>query len=252
MSNHRSSVHEIRIPVADALAAPVRGFLTTMANPGLRKELGRALFVNCALAFVVIVAVLAAGWAATAGLVQGGGPWIWIGWLARLLGLLGLLLLAPVLFNGLASLVLPMVQERIFGVARRFAGGVPLTPGEGPSALSEAAGELRRFGRLLVIIVVPLPLLLVPFAGPLFYGLIQAVNGAWALGWDLLAMHFAQYGLSYEEQRRVLARNRLSVLGLGGVAGALGLVPLIQVLFLTTNIVGVGLLSASLDPGGER
>lgn len=236
----------LRIPVTTAALAPLRGIAMTLRDSALRRKLGGALLLNGLALVVVVVLVGWLGFWATAGLVQGEGALVWIGWLARLLGLFGLLLLAPALFNGLAGLILPMLHERLFGVARERAGGPPVEAAD-TSAWRDAAGEVRRLGRLATLAVVPLPLLLVPVAGTALYGAIQALNGAWVMGWDLLGLHFALHGMSYEEQRRALAANRLAVLALGAVAGLLALIPIGQLLFATTNIVGAGALSASLD-----
>lgn len=246
-----SPLDGVRLRLADAAAAPIRGALLTLTDPVLRRRLGALALLNSAAAVLVILLVGWGGWAATEWLVQGEGARVWIGWLARLLGLFGLLLLAPALFNGLAGLVLPMLHERLFLAARERSGGAPVAERSG-SALRDAAGELRRVGRLGVLAVAPLPLLLVPVVGAVAYGLIQALNGAWVLGWDLLALHFSLHGVPYHEQRRFLARNRLAVLALGAVAGVLALIPVLQLLFVTTNVVGAGVLSAALDRREHR
>jgi len=67
------------------------------------------------------------------------------------------------------------------------------------------------------------------------------------MGWDLLSHHFELHDLDYGEQKAWVRENRVMVLTLGGAATALCAIPVLQLLFITTNVAGAGVLSARLD-----
>ena len=160
--------------------------------------------------------------------------------------MVGALFLAPVLFHVVASILLPAFHGPVFLEARRSAGG-PASAGAEQRLVAVLAVELRRLARLIVLSLLLLLLNLVPVIGSVAYLVAQFLLAARTLGWDLLSYHFELHGLDYEQQKAFLRRERGMVLALGGVATLLCLIPIAQIVFLTTNVAGAGVLSAWMD-----
>jgi uncharacterized protein involved in cysteine biosynthesis len=170
-----------------------------------------------------------------------------VGWLLRVAAVVGCLVIGPVLFNLGASLVMPIFYGRIFSVARSASGAAEEAEFDTAAVARIVAVEVRRIVRFVLLSLLALLLNLVPVVGSAAYMVVQFTLSASALGWDLLSHHFELHNLSYEEQKAWVKANRSLVLTLGGVATALCAIPIVQLVFITTNVAGAGVLSARLD-----
>ena len=247
----------------DATSALWEGFVRGLGDPVLRKKILLALAVN-AVVFTLMVGLML--WGAFAyidgfmgpeGVAADAGWWasMWSGlketirWLLQAAVVIGVFFVAPVLFTLLAAVVLPIFQGGVFLAARKSAAGPPVAgaPSLVEAAVSIAATEVRRLLRFVALSLAALLLNLIPVIGSVLYVAAQFMLSANALGWDLLSHHFELHGLKYGDQKAFIKRHRSMVLGLGSGALALCLVPIAQILFITTNVAGAGILSAWMD-----
>jgi uncharacterized protein involved in cysteine biosynthesis len=168
-----------------------------------------------------------------------------VGGVLKVLAVGGVLMGSPMLFRVLAVSLLPVYQGRVFLAARRAAGGSePSRPL--PTLMQTVAVEVRRFSTFLFVSACLFLLNVIPGIGTLLYGVLQFLYAAEVLGWDLLSHHFELEGLTWGEQRAWIKRNRWTVWTLGGVSLGLAMVPVLQLVFITTNVAGAGVLSAAL------
>ncbi len=233
---------------AEGVGCLLRGIGLTLGDGRIRRQILLSVVVN-GLAFALLL--LGLGWgvvAATAGWVDDGGLAAAAGWLARLGLLVGLGFAAPVLFALLGELVAPTFRSRVFELARERAHGPSVEAPAGLVAEAKAVGvDVRRLVRFLAFTVLLLPLNLIPGLGNLTFAALQLLVAAHTMGWDLLGRHFELHGVRYAEQKRFLADHRALTLGIGLVGLVLCLIPVAQLLFVTTNVAGAGVLSARLD-----
>jgi uncharacterized protein involved in cysteine biosynthesis len=244
----------LRIGPVDAVSALISGMRLCLADPVVRGRVQRAFFIN-AIAFVALLAgLIYAAVALTEGLVAGDGAAATLGWLARVLVAVGLVVLAPALFNALAGVCLPLVEDGLFRAARERAGGPPVEERSAGvrGALRDTAADVGRLVRLVLVALLLLPLNLVPGLGSLLYLAAQGLHGSWTLGQDLLEPHFALHGVPHPERRRAARASFSGVLTLGAFALLLSLVPVAQLFFVSSNVAGAGVLSARLDRRGSR
>ncbi|MFT7621573.1 MAG: CysZ protein [Myxococcota bacterium] len=232
--------------MALALKAMLAGLSLSLSDPELRRKLRRGLVLN-GLLFVVLIAGIQAGvwWAIGSWLGDG-----WLGILARVVAVIGVLLAAPVLYALSSSLFMPLVGQRIFEAGRRAA-GAPDLPGVGLGRAQSMSIEVRRLLRFVILSALLLLLNLIPGVGSAVYVVLQALLSAWTMGWDLMSYHYERHGLDYGAQRKANASARLGVLTLGGAALLLAMIPVLQLATVTTNLAGAGLLSAWLDGHGD-
>ena len=176
-----------------------------------------------------------------------GGALTSVGWLLRVASVIGSLFVAPVLFNLGASLMMPIFYGRIYSIARSASGGEEDSGFDAAALARIVAVELRRILRFLSFSVLALCLNLIPVVGSGLYIGVQFLLASSAMGWDLLSHHFELHGLDYGQQKAWIRENRMLVLSLGAAATGLCSIPILQLLFITTNVAGAGVLSAKLD-----
>lgn len=251
------------VGMRDALGALQRGITLSLGDPALKRRIALSILVN-AVAFVALLCGLLWGavelvdWA-LGGSVAADPSWyesLWyeardgLRWLLYGVFVIGALFYSPVLFTILASAVLPAFHGPVFSAARQRAGG-PVVDGPQTGLARTLLTELTRLIRFVVYSVLLLPLNLVPVIGSVAYLALQFYLSATTLGWDLLAYHFELHGMDLPAQRAFVRQNKGVVLALGGGATVLAMVPVAQLVFITTNVAGAGVLSAWLD-GAER
>lgn len=156
--------------------------------------------------------------------------------------------LAPVVFQIVSGIVLPVFKARIWNAARSWAGGAVV---EGkPSGLvielKIIGVEIRRLLKFVLLSLAAMLLNIIPVVGSVAYFLAQAVLAARTMGWDLLSYHFELHDVRYHDQKRLLASRPWFVLAIGGAAVLLTIIPVVQVFFLCTNAAGAGLISAQM------
>jgi uncharacterized protein involved in cysteine biosynthesis len=180
----------------------------------LLKGLGGAL-----LAFLALVGL--ADWG-VASLVGGDG------WLARLAGLFGGLLVlvsAVWLFVPVTLAIAGLFLDEVAAaVEHRYYSFLPPADGSGLHQQIWAGLKLGLQMLGLTLLVMPFALLLPPFGAAAFWA-VAAVS----LGYGLFD-GVAQRRMSVEQSRQLRRRMRWSVLAVGGVLAALSLVPLVNLL----------------------
>ncbi len=253
---------EAPLGMGDGAAAVVAGIKVGLGEASLRGTIAVSLVVNAFLFALLVGGMLwyafdtVEGWVAVEQAVDPGWWDSFVGWIAGALGfalklaaVLGTFLVAPVIFTTLASMVLPAFHGPVYLAARRFAGGeVPDSQTGALEALARTVGiEVRRLLSFLALSLCILPLNLIPILGSILYLAAQLYLTAMTLGWDLMSYHFELHDLDFAAQKRFAREHKGLRLGLGGVGALLCLIPLAQVLFITTNVVGAGLASAWLD-----
>lgn len=247
------------ITPGDAVDALFRGLRMSLRDRELRGRIVVALIVN-AIAFMALVTGLLYGAFGGIEWLIGGTEqadaawyleaWYWvragIGWVLRIAAVVGAMFIAPVLFSTLAASLLPVFHGPVFKAARSRAGGLDMAgPGVGVAAVIRT--EVMRLTKFLVLSVLMLLLNLLPVIGSLAYMIGQFLLSARTLGWDLMSHHFELHGLELEQQAEFVKGHRSLVYTMGGVATLLCMIPVAQLLFITTNVAGAGVLSAWMD-----
>ncbi len=219
----------------------LKGLTVSLSDSRLRGKIAFTILVNAVLFLLVLAALEIGIWSLLSW-------WLGDSWwalLAKIAAAIGVLFVSPVIFALSSSLIAPVFGQRIFDTARDVAGAEARSGG---LSLGQSIQiEIRRLLRFVGWTLLLLPLNLVPVLGSLAYVPLQAGLSAWTLGWDLMAYHYELHGMNYDAQRRANADGRGGILALGAVALVLTLIPVLQLLTITTNIAGVGFLSAALD-----
>lgn len=228
--------------------AVLDGIRLSFGRPDMRRKLTKAFLLNGIFFFLLLALMIWGALALTAGLVEGELWLAALGWIARVLLIVGIVAVAPGLYSLIGDIVLPVVHGRVFEAAREHAGGPPVDEVGGVGKEIRTVGvDLRRLARFLGVSLVLLLANLIPVVGNLVYPVAQFLVTAHTMGWDLLAYHFELHDVRYDEQKRFLADHRTLVLAAGAAATVLTLLPVVQLVFITTNVAGAGVLSARLD-----
>ena len=224
------------------------GISLTLGSSGIRGKVLKGVLVNAVVFLLVLVASIWGVLAATAGWVDGNVLTAVLGWVARAAIVTAVLFVAPVLYALLGEIVMPAFRSAIFELARDHAGGPEVDAPSGVVAEAKAVGvDIRRLVRFVGFTLLLLPLNLVPGIGSVAFAVCEGALAAQTMGWDIIGRHFELHGVKYDAQKRWLKSHRSLTLSVGGVACLLCLIPVAQLLFVTTNVVGAGLLSAKLD-----
>ncbi len=239
------------ISLRDAVSALFAGLVQSLSPGPLRRKVLSVLLING----VGLLLVMSALVYIVFGLVDipGGGTsgsnaaiGAFVAWAIRLVAVVVIVIAVPLLYVTVSRLLALAVNQGIFDVARREAGGPEPTAKALPLSHSTAI-ELRRLGRFLLFSVLMLPVNLVPLVGTAAYALATLGLASQTMGWDLLAYHFELHGMGYDAQRAWIRDNQRLVLVFGAVAMLLCMVPVLQLLTITTNVAGAGILSARID-----
>jgi len=173
-----------------------------------------------------------------------------IGGLLKVVVVVVTLMASPLFFRLLAVSILPIYQEGVFLSARSHAGGGD-PPNPSPGLLRTVWVEVRRFTVFGLLSLLLLPLNLLPVVGTVLYAGAQGLLAAQTLGWDLLSHHFELHAMNLEAQRAWVRSHRGVVLVFGGASLVLCMIPVLQIIFITTNVAGAGVLSAWIDGAEE-
>jgi CysZ protein len=147
-------------------------------------------------------------------------PWweVLVLWVLRVLGIVAVLLAAPLLSLAVVNLLFPFLGERVFLAAMRVVSparaeqlaaqpGLPL-----PTALWVALLRLLLFVGLGVGALL---LSLVPVVGQLVGPVLQGYLGARGLAWELLDPYLDKLQLGFDAQRAFVAAHRPGLVGFG-------------------------------------
>lgn len=157
--------------------------------------------------------------------------WATIGlWIARILGVGVVLLVAPLVALTLVNLVFPLLGERVFIAAMRVvapARAEQLAALPGMPVTTATVAAILRLLLLLVMSLLAFMVSLIPVvgqvAGPVFQGYLSARG----LAWELLDPYLDKLGLGFGEQRAFVATHRSALVGFGLPLTFLMAIPLV-------------------------
>lgn len=149
--------------------------------------------------------------------------------LLRGLGILVVLMVAPIVALVVVNNVAPWLAERVFlaglrSVAPARADALAAAPGL-PLAAS-LWGSLLRLSSFLLLSLMTLAISFVPVLGALVSPILQGFLSARALSWELLDPYFDKLGYDFAAQRRFVATHRAVLVGFGLPLGFIMAVPL--------------------------
>ena len=212
-----------------------------MARPGVRRFVILPLLINFLLFSLFITLGISQMDTVLTWLTERLPDWLqWLQWLLWPLFLVAFLLVGFYLTLLLAGLVaapfnglLAEAVEQHLGTASATGGWRELLAGLAPGLLS----ELRKLGHFLLRALPLLLLFLIPglnLAAPFLWLLFSA----WMLAMDYLDYPLSNHGWLFPRYRSLLRRHRWLVLGFGGAALLLTLVPLLNFLVMPAAVAG--------------
>lgn len=166
-------------------------------------------------------------------------------WTGRVIGLLAVLLIAPMLSIFLTNIVMPMFNEKPF-----FAGLRALNP-ERAAALEAEEGtsfgtqvwiSVVRLGVLVGYAIIGLTVSAVPLVGAIAGPLVGVYLAARLLGWELLDPYFARRNMGLKEQRAFLKTHQQAVIGFAAPYAAAFSIPFIGPLLFGIAQAAVAML----------
>lgn len=176
------------------------------------------------------------GWLANVGLV-----------IADIIGIVIVLLAAPLLAILIVSIVLPVMAERVFLAAlatRRPDLAERLRKGEGLSVAAGVQSTVRRAARLALGTALAFGASLIPVAGIVLGPATQLWVTARALTWELLDPWFDLQQIPYAEQRAFIAAHSRLAVGFGAPYALLMAIPVVGPMTFGIAQSGAGLLVA--------
>lgn len=213
------------MPLADTRSRFTAGFSAAWSGMRLASHSAelRRTYVQLVLALLVTATLLdVAGIWAVLHLTPIGDDTAWwelvLLWVVRVVGIVVVLLAAPLVGLGVVNLAFPFLGERVFLAAMRVVSparaeqlaalpGLPLATAMGVAAL-----------RLLVFVatgVVAFVVSLVPVVGQVLGPVLQGYLGARGLAWELLDPYLDKLQLGFSAQRAFVAAHRPALVGFG-------------------------------------
>ncbi len=229
------------------LRASLSGLTLTLRRGPVRRLYAKLV----AIVTLVAVAFQAAGiWA----VLSLWGPSAEHGWfanfgliLADIVGIILVLLAAPLLAILLVSIILPVLAERVFLAAletKRPDLAEGLRKGEGLSVAHAVQSTIRRALRLALGTAIAFAASLVPIAGVILGPAIQIWVTSRALTWELLDPWFDLQKIPYPAQREFIAAHNRMAVGFGAPYVLLMAIPVIGPMTFGIAQSGAGLLVA--------
>ncbi|MDX1512579.1 MAG: sulfate transporter CysZ, partial [Gammaproteobacteria bacterium] len=165
----------------------------------------------------------------------------WLQWLLLPLFLIAALLIAFFMFNMVANLIsAPFNGLLAEAVERRLSGRKPMEGGLGKllqDLWRTLGSELRKLGYILIR-AVPI-LVLMPFPGLNVIGsVLWILFSAWMLAVTYADYPMGNHGISFPEQRGILAKRRFMSLGFGASVMAALAVPILNFLVIPSAVAG--------------
>ncbi|MCA9651003.1 MAG: EI24 domain-containing protein [Myxococcales bacterium] len=209
------------------------------AGSGLRlssgsAELRRTYLQLVGVLFVVGAVVDVAGiWAVLhyTAIGEDASWWLAAGlWVARVLGVVAVLLVAPLLALTVVNAIFPFLGERVFMAAMRVvspARAEQLAASPGLPLVTSVLIELRRIASLLLRSVAIFLLSLIPAVGQVLGPVLQGYTSARGLAWELLDPYLDKLQLGYAEQRSFVAAHRPALVGFGLPLSLLMAIPVV-------------------------
>lgn len=151
-------------------------------------------------------------------------------WVARGLGIVAVLLAAPLLSLLLVNLLLPFLGERVFLAAMRVldpARAEQLAGSPGLPLSASVAAAVLRLLMFLGLTLLAFLLSLIPVVGQVLGPVLQGYLSARGLAWELLDPYLDKLGLPFDQQRAFVDAHRSALVGFGAPLTLLMAVPLV-------------------------
>lgn len=114
-------------------------------------------------------------------------------------------------------------------------------------SLKSVINEIKKLVFYLLFSVILLFINIVPVIGSLLYPILQFFLTALFITWEFLTPYLDEKKLSFLKQLRFVFQNKKLFLGFGIPAVLLLLIPFVQVIFLSTHVIGGALLSITFE-----
>lgn len=161
--------------------------------------------------------------------------WLAIGlWVARVLGIVVVLLAAPLISLTLVNIAFPFLGERVFIAALRVISPARAEQLAARPGLPIATAVFISVLRMLMFFglsIVAFFLSLVPVVGQVVGPVVQGYLSARGLAWELLDPYLDKLQLSFDDQRAFVATHRPALVGFGAPLTLLMAIPLVGPLF---------------------
>lgn len=234
-----------RPPFRRGFSLALKGFDLAIHDREIKRTY-RRLFLWLSL---VVLALDAAGiyglWHVTQMPADATGWMVAAIWTGRVVGLLAVLLIAPMLSIFVSNIVMPMFNEKPF-----FAGLRALNP-ERAAALESQEGtsfgtqvwiSVVRLGVLIAYVIIGLAVSAIPLVGTIAGPLVGVYLAARLLGWELLDPYFARRNMGLKQQRAFLRQHGKVVLGFAAPYAAAFSIPFIGPLLFGIAQAAVAIL----------
>lgn len=197
-------------------------------------ELRRTYLQLVAVLFATATALDVAGVATVLHLTPIGDDTAWwalvLLWVARVVGIVVVLLAAPLLSLALVNVVFPFLGERVFLAAMRVVDPARAEQLAAMPGLPISTGVVIALLRLLMFVGLGLAtfvLSLVPVVGQVLGPVLQGYLGARGLAWELLDPYLDKLQLGFAQQRVFVATHRPALVGFGLPLTLLMAIPLV-------------------------
>lgn len=165
----------------------------------------------------------------------------WLQWLLLPLFLVAALLVAFFTFNMLANLISAPFNGLLAEAVERQLTGRKLDEGGWKKMLRDLwktmGSELRKLGYIAVRAVPILILMLIPGVN-VIASILWIIFSAWMLAVTYVDYPMGNHGISFPEQRGLLAKRRMIGLGFGGSVMAALAVPILNFLVIPSAVAG--------------
>ncbi len=199
-------------------ALALRGVRLATGNAEVRR-----VYMRLALTLVLTTLVLMGGlgWAIWGWIPRPDEAAAWLRvllWTLKLGGTALVMLAAPLLALFIVNIALPFLGERVFMAGLRQvdpARADALEADAGAGLRTSVASSLRRLLYFVGVTLLTFALTMVPVLGAVLGPVAQLWFTARMLSWELLDPYFERRGLTYAEQRTLLASHRTAMFGFG-------------------------------------
>lgn len=217
--------------------------LGLIVKPGIRRFVVAPLIINSAV-FALFVYFLFLGTARFSALLEGWLP-DWLDWLQFLLWplfMIAALLMIVFGFTLVGNLIAAPFNGFLAEAVEQHLTGNIINSDPGWSAIAAEVGrsirsEIRKLGYTLVRAVPILILLWVPVVNAAA-SIVWIGFGAWLLTIQYADYPMANHGISFPEQRSLLAKRRLLSLGFGGAIMVALVIPVLNFLVIPASVAG--------------
>ncbi len=217
--------------------------LGLITKPRLRRFVVVPLSVNTLLfiGFVYLL-FLGTGWLGTQ--LEGWLP-DWLDWLSFLLWplfFISALLIMVFGFTIVGNLIAAPFNGLLAEAVENHLTGKPLQTDSGWSAIAAEVmrsmrSELRKLAYIVTWAIPILILLIIPVVN-VIASVIWLVFGAWMMAIQYADYPMGNHGLSFPDQRRLLAQRRMTSLGFGAVIMMLMVIPVVNFVVMPASVAG--------------